>query len=123
MFNFKKIFRKPPAPTVRQPVQPNAKELANQKGQPYVAIVSLDIDPNNLHQGSFELDWNDKFIAELVRAGYQLKKDDSDAAIVDRWFQTICRHVVMETWEQEQAINPNQFTKTRDIGHGRSEVS
>jgi hypothetical protein len=41
---------------------------------------------------------------------------------VDRWFQNVCRHVVMETWEQEQAI-ANNWTKVRDLGDGRSEIS
>jgi hypothetical protein len=78
-----------------------------------------------MHQGAFELDWNDKFVANLVRAGYQGKPDDTDAEIVDRWFQNICRHVVMETWEQEQAMNPdaNRVVQTRNIGGGRTEVS
>ena len=43
------------------------KELLTERGLPYVAIVSMDIDPENIHQGSFELDWNDKFVANLVR--------------------------------------------------------
>jgi hypothetical protein len=42
---------------------------------------------------------------------------------VDRWFQNICRHVVLETFEQEQAMNPNRVVKSRDIGGGRTEVS
>ena len=100
-----------------------AKELATERGEPYVAIVSLDIDPNNLHQGAFELDWNDKFIANLTRAGYRMRVDDTDADIVDRWFQNVCRHVVMETWEQEQAMNPNRPIQSRDLGDGRREVS
>ncbi|CAB4163950.1 hypothetical protein UFOVP1146_306 [uncultured Caudovirales phage] len=96
------------------------KDLANERGEPYVSILSMDIDPENLHQGSFELDWNEKFVSNLVRAGYQ-GKTDSD--IVDLWFQNVCRHVVMETWEQEQAMNPTRTTKSKDIGGGRSEVS
>jgi len=76
-----------------------------------------------LHQGAFELDWNEKFVANLVRAGYQGKPEDTDAEIVDRWFQNICRHVVLETFEQEQAMNPNRVVKSRDIGGGRTEVS
>jgi hypothetical protein len=99
------------------------KELATQRGEPWVSILSMDIDPDNLHQGSFELDWNDKFVANLVRAGYRLKPTDTDADIVDRWFQNVCRHVVMETWEQEQAMNPARVVKSRNIGAGRSEVS
>ena len=104
-------------------VKKSPKELATERGEPYVAIVTMDIDPDNLHQGAFELDWNDKFIANLVRAGYQMKPDEAESAIVDRWFQNVCRHVVLETWEQEQAQNPARFHKVRDLGDGRSEVS
>jgi hypothetical protein len=101
------------------------KEIATEKGEPWVGILRMDIDPENMHQGAFELDWNDKFVANLVRAGYQMKADDTDAEIVDRWFQNICRHVVMETWEQEQAMNPEygRVVQTRNLGDGRTEVS
>ena len=102
----------------------SAKQQATDAREPWVSIISLDVDPENLHQGSFELDWNEFFIARLVKAGYMMNKDDTDADIVDRWFQNVCRHVVMETWEQEQAMNPQpRFTQRRDIGGGRSEVS
>lgn len=124
----KNIFNKKPEPEVKpkrtrkkkeEPVK-TEKELATERGEPYVAILSMDVDPENLHAGSFELDWNDKFVANLVRAGY-VGKTDSD--IVDQWFQNVCRHVVMETWEQEQAMNPQRYTRSRDIGNGRTEVS
>ena len=112
----------PPAPKKPRPVL-SEKELATQRGEPWVSVLSMDIDPENLHQGSFELDWNDKFVANLVRAGYQMKPTDTDSDVVDRWFQNVCRHVVMETWEQEQAANPNRVVKTRSVGGGRTEVS
>jgi hypothetical protein len=96
------------------------KELATERGDPYVTILSMDVDPENIHQGAFELDWNEKFVANLIRAGYVGK---TDADIVDQWFQNVCRHVVMETWEQEQAMNPTRFTRSRDLGGGRTEVS
>jgi hypothetical protein len=122
------IFKKKKPAKVEAPREPKApkkteKEIATEKGEPWVGILSMDIDPNNLHQGAFELDWNDKFVANLVRAGYQGKPEDTDAEIVDRWFQNICRHVVLETFEQEQAMNPNRVVKSRDIGGGRTEVS
>ena len=104
-------------------VEKSAKDLATERGEPYVAMLSMEVDPENLHQCSFELDWNEKFVVNLVRAGYQMRPDDSDNDIVDRWFQAVCRNVVLETWEQEQAMNPNRVVKTRDIGDGRSEVS
>ena len=114
----------PPAPPKPKPAkapEKSAKELATERGEPYVAVLSMDVDPDNLHQGAFELDWNEKFVANLLRAGYQ-GKTDSD--IVDQWFQNVCRHVVMETWEQEQAIkNSGIYVQSRNIGDGRSEVS
>ena len=114
-----KVIRVPRAP------EKTAKELATEKGEPYVTIVTMDIDPNNLHQGAFELDWNEIFIARLVKAGYMMKPTDADSDIVDRWFQNVCRHVVMETWEQDQAMRNSgaQYVRTRDIGDGRTEIS
>jgi hypothetical protein len=129
MFDFiKKQFRKPkPQPQVSKPQAAptkSARDLATERGEPWVEIISMNIDPSNLHQGNFELDWNEIFVARLVKAGYMMKPTDTDAEIVDRWFQNVCRHVVMETWEQEEAIrNSGIYVQTRDIGGGRSEVS
>lgn len=115
----------PPMPPIRKAREPEKteKQIANEKGEPYVAVLSMDVDPNNLHQGAFELDWNEIFVARLVKAGYMMKPTDSDGEIVDRWFQNVCRHVVMETWEQEQAIkNSGMYVQKRDLGDGRSEI-
>ena len=132
MFDWiKNKFKKLPE-SVQSPVMPEnkapvktAKELDTEAGEPFVAILKMDIDPANLHQGAFELDWNEIFVARLVKAGYMMKPNDVDADIVDRWFQNVCRHVVMETWEQEQAMlkGVGQYVNTRDIGGGRTEVS
>ena len=114
-----KVIRVPKAP------EKSAKQKATENNEPYVAILNMDIDPNNLHQGAFELDWNEIFIARLVKAGYMMKPTDADSDIVDRWFQNVCRHVVMETWEQDQAMrnSVSGYVHTRDIGDGRSEIS
>lgn len=128
----KKVAPAPPVRTEKTPrvakvtkaTEKTEKELATEAGEPYVAVLRMDVDPSNLHQGAFELDWNEVFVARLVKAGYMMKKDDTDAEIVDRWFQNVCRHVVMETWEQEQAIQKSGiWVRSTDIGNGRSEVS
>jgi hypothetical protein len=102
-----------------------AKEIATEKGEAYVNIVSMDVDPADISNGAFELDWNDKFIADLVRHGYMMDKNDTDADIVDRWFTSVCRNVVLETYEQYQAMDPqrDRVVKTRNLGDGLSEVS
>ena len=121
---FKKKITKP-SESKEKPakVTKSAKDLATEKGEPYVAILGMEVDPENLHQGSFELDWNSIFVTRLVKAGYMMKETDTDADIVDRWFQNVCRHVVMETFEQEEAMNPQRFVRSRDLGDGRREHS
>ena len=108
-----------------KPKKKSEKDLATERGEPYVTILSMEIDPENMQSGAFELDWNEKFVANLVRAGYQMKPTDTDADIVDRWFTAVCRNIVLETYEQEQAMNPerDRVVKSRNIGDGRSEVS
>ena len=103
------------------------KERVTQAGEPYVSIIRMDLDPNDVNNGAFELDWNEKFIANLVRAGYQMKPNEPESAIVDRWFQTVCRNVALEVYEQEQADPTKRddvrVIRTRDLGGGRTEVS
>jgi len=122
-------FKKKPAKSAAPQEKPakaskSDKDLATEKGEPYIAILSIDVNPANLHEGAFELDWNEIFVARLVKAGYMMKKEDTDADIVDRWFQNVCRHVVMETWEQQEAMNPQpRYTRERDLGNGLKEIS
>ena len=123
----KRFAKRPPVVEPKEPRAPkkSAKEIATEKGEPYVAILAMDVDPENIGQGAFELDWNEKFIADLVRHGYMMNPKDTDADMVDRWFTNVCRNVVLETYEQDQAMNPerDRLIKSRNIGDGRSEVS
>jgi hypothetical protein len=125
---FDRLFKKKKTEVKAEPktkkVEKSAKEIANEKGEPYVTILSMDIDSENIGAGSFELDWNDKFVADLVRHGYMMNPNDTDAEIVDRWFTNVCRNIVLETYEQYEAMDPqrDRVVKTRNIGVGRSEV-
>jgi len=122
--------KKPAAKRVPKPkTEPvkTAKEIATEAGEPYVAILSVDLDPDNIGNGAFELDWNDKFIANLVRSGYQSRPNEEDSVIVDRWFQTVCKNIAMETFEQWETNQPvdarPRVIDRRNLGDGRSEAS
>lgn len=109
-------------------IQLSPKEIATQKSEPYINIVSMELDPNNINSGAFELDWNDKFVLNLIRAGYKIRDDDTDSQIVDRWFQTVCRNIALEVYEQEIADPEKRndsvrIIRQRDLGNGRTEVS
>ena len=117
----KKLFGiKDPEPITEEKLSP--KDAATARGEPYVNVTGLDIDHNNLAQGAFEIEWNELFVAQLIRAGYKGKTEE---LIVDQWFQDVCRHVVLETYEQYEANNPRppSGVQKRDLGNGRTEVS
>jgi len=122
----KKPVKKPRKQKIKQEIILSEKEKATVAGEPFVQILKVEIDPQNINNGSFELDWNDKFLLNLVKAGYKIKPDDTDNEIVDRWFQTVCRNIALEIYEQQQADPENRdlrVIRTRDLGDGRTEVS
>ena len=98
----------------------SAKDEATAKGQPWVEVLGIEVDEADPGQGAFELDWNDVFITKLVRAGFQGKTDQD---LVDNWFKAVCRNVVTETYEQDQADPEKRASRRRDLGDGRTEVS
>lgn len=118
-----KLFGTKPEPAVikEQKIKKTPKELATAASEPWVEIISMEVDPENVSNGAFELDWNDFFVARLIKAGYQGKTDQD---IVDNWFRSVCQNVVLEIYEQEQA-DPEVRSKNnrRDLGNGRTEVS
>ena len=134
------IFKKKPKESTPPPEVPkavkepklkikskSAKDIATEKGEPYVAILSVELDPENIGNGAFELDWNDKFISNLVRAGYQAKPNETEDVIVDRGFAEVCKNVISENYEQWEANQPfdarPRVIDKRDLGDGRVEVS
>lgn len=119
----KPVEKKAPASKSKMTIKGKSpKELADAAGEPYVSILSVDLDPDDIGNGAFELDWNDVFVARLIKAGYEGKTDND---IVDRWFQTVCRNILAENYEQ-WAANQNGDARTmsrRDLGDGRTEIS
>jgi hypothetical protein len=121
---FKK--KKKPEKTEAPKAKKSDKELATENKEPWVNVVGVEIDQDDPGNGAFELDWNEYFVAKLVRAGYQKKKEDTDAEIVDRWFQAVCRNVLQENYEQWEANQPQgapRQVNQNDLGNGRTEVS
>ena len=138
----KNLFKKPePVKPVqaKKPRQPKKKkedsvlsdkEKATREGLPYVNILKMELDPYDINTGAFELDWNDKFVLNLIKSGFKIREDDTDTMIVERWFQTVCRNVALELYEQQQADPENRAMATdmrvvraKDLGDGRTEVS
>ena len=98
------------------------KEQATKNGDPYVEILKVDLDPANMNYGSFEIDWNEHFVTQLRGMGYPSEADDE--VVVDLWFQSVCRNILMETYEQDTASPDNvRYINKKDLGDGKTEVS
>jgi len=110
MFNFWKKKK-------QEPAKKSEKELATERGEPWVEVLSFDLDPSNTSQGAFELDWNVHFVNDLRQKGFPGKTDEQ---VVDNWFRNICRHIVLETYENDVATN--KYIDRKDIGNGLTEV-
>ena len=118
----KNVFKKKeePKPKQQRKSKKSEKDIATDKKEPWVNVLQVELDPENPGNGSFELDWNDYFVAKLVKSGYQGKTDED---IVDNWFQDICRHVVLETYQQYDANNAGDRVSKKDLGGGRTEYN
>jgi hypothetical protein len=120
--------RKPRKKKEETVVTLSPKELATQRGEPYVQVMGFEMDSKDMHTGNFSIDFNDKFVLNLVRAGYKQKNTDTDNDIVDRWFTQICRNIVLEQHEQLVADplnreNDLRIIRRKNIGDGRAEIS
>ena len=94
------------------------KEEATKNGEPWVAVLDTQINPDNIKNGFFELDWNNQFIEELLDAGYS---GETNEEIVDGWFKTIAVQIL-----GEQGLNTARemgYINVVPIDKDKSEVS
>jgi hypothetical protein len=113
--------KKKPEPRKTTVKKLSPKEQATKDGEPFIDILTVEIDADNPSYGSFELDWNDHFVKKLRGMGYP---GETDEVVVDLWFQSVCRNILMETYEQETANRDNvRYINRKDLGDGKTEVS
>ena len=72
------------------------KKYATLHKEPWVTVLNMDFSGKGSLEGSFELDWNEFFVAKLVGEGYQGPTPDN---IVNQWFMEVCRNVAMEEFD------------------------
>ena len=96
------------------------KEYATRRKEPWVNVLDVKVNEDNVRNGFFELDWNKYFIAQLVEAGYGVDNDPEEE-IVDRWFRDIVYNML-----QEEGMDTNRgagYINVVPIDKGKSEVS
>jgi len=95
------------------------KEIATEKKEPWVTVLETHVNSENVRNGFFELDWNEYFIVQSRSNGYQ---GDNEEAIVDKWFQDLCRNIGAEEGVSMERRGSG-FINVNDLGNGKSEVS
>jgi hypothetical protein len=95
------------------------KEIATANKEPFVSVLTTHVNPDNIRNGFFELDWNEYFIVQLKQAGYT---GESEELIVDQWFSELCRNV-----GAEEGVNMDRrgsgFINVSSLGNGKAEIS
>jgi len=102
----------------RRAILAKEKEEATAKGEPWVAVLDTQLNPDNIKNGFFELDWNNQFIEELLDAGYS---GETNEEIVDGRFKTIAVQIL-----GEQGLNTARemgYINVVPIDKDKSEVS
>jgi len=94
------------------------KEAATKAGEPWVAVLDTQVNPDNIRNGFFELDWNNEFIEQLLDAGY---KGETNEQIVDSWFRTIVTQMLQD--DGQSTDRDMGYINVTPIDKGRSEVS
>ena len=94
------------------------KEAATKAGESWVAVLDTQVNPENIRNGFFELDWNNEFIEQLLDAGYS---GESQEEIVDQWFRTIVSQMLGE--EGLDKSRESGYINVVPIDKGKSEVS
>jgi hypothetical protein len=96
------------------------KERATAKGEPYISVLDTKVNPDNIRNGFFELDWNDQFVLQLKQEGYGFD-GDAEEEIVDRWFRDIVKQMLEE--DGLDVNRPAGYINVVPIAKGKSEVS
>jgi len=96
------------------------KEYATRRKEPWVNVLDVKINQENVRNGFFELDWNEYFIAQLIQAGYGVDNDPEEE-IVDRWFRDIVYNMLEE--EGQDTNRGAGYINVVPISKGKSEVS
>ena len=93
------------------------KEAATKAGEPWVAVLDTQVNPDNIRNGFFELDWNNEFIEQLLDAGY---KGESNEEIVDQWFRTIVSQMLDD--EGQSTDREMGYVNVVPIDKGKSSI-
>jgi hypothetical protein len=94
------------------------KQEATRLGESWVAVLDTQINPDNIKNGFFELDWNNQFIEELLDAGYS---GETNEQIVDSWFRTIAMQILGD--EGLETAREMGYINVVPIDKDKSEVS
>jgi hypothetical protein len=100
--------------------QRDPKEYHTRKKEPWVNVIDVKVNEENVRNGFFELDWNKYFIAQLVEAGYGVDNDPEEE-IVDRWFRDIVYNMLEEGGQDTN--RGAGYINVIPISKGKSEVS
>lgn len=83
------------------------KREATERNEPWVSVLDMKVNPDNIKNGFFELDWNEQFIELLISEGYM---GESQEEIVEHWFNSVISDMLSEDGIDEPVKSGNVAT-------------
>ena len=102
----------------RRDILAKEKQEATARNEPWVGVLDTQVNPDNIKNGFFELDWNNEFIEQLLDAGYS---GETNEEIVNGWFRTIAMQILEEDGLDTQ--REMGYINVKPIDKDKSEVS
>jgi len=101
-------------------IKTDPKAYATKKKEPWVNVLDVKVNKDNVRNGFFELDWNKYFIIQLIESGYG-EEADPEEEIVDRWFKDIVYNMLEQ--EGQSTDRGAGYINVVPIDKGKSEIS
>lgn len=93
--------------TEKSKIHEKEKREATERNEPWVAVLDTHVNSDNIKNGFFEMDWNDKFIDVLLDEGFT---GDTQEEIVEKWFNIVIMNMLEEEGIQAPVESGNVAT-------------
>ena len=89
--------------------------------KPWVNVISVGFNEENIQDGYFELDWNEWFIKVLEQGDF---RGNTEEDLVNNWLQTVCQNIALEDMDMDDIpVSKDKKVDVKRRDDGKTEYS
>lgn len=101
---------------------PNQYKSVKDSNEPWIAVTTVSVDPEDPQYGEFDLDWNEAFVTLCRQHGYTGINDEE---VIDGWFQSVCQNIAWSVFDADGldgpgTVSPEKLIKATRQKDGRT---